>query len=434
MAINTMGAPDFAPVRQDSQVLRTQAEYDAQRAAMERATREKALKAREKARQASGYNEYVNRYRDAPSTLEIQYYTGANDDQANRIRQYGDWENYTPEGGWGQKSLQEIQEERIAGTWAPADGSSFAWKWSEPETPGQIMPYYKDLGSGSGYIQPSWVIMSGSGENGTTLGRGFGKDRLYQEAMGRGVGQAGLDQFAQQFGAKDWASLDWDKDVQKYNSAWSNGSWGGGDYQGYGGTYREDPTKWGGSYAVRGPNWDVPSIVGDDGSAQSMVDMAGSPWALNSARQRWQDANQQYRAALQPIGAMNADFAKTMAGRQGNEIRNQQGYAALLGNNQPGGLFGQNYSDANFGQITGREAQQSPFTMSQQGPYPWSSPTQQLDISSLMAPSYGGPGGGAGSMGSYGGKTGGLGGLGGSQMGSSPWGGPLGAKNPWSPS
>lgn len=431
MAIDTKGAPVYAPVRQDSQVIRTNAEYEAQRAAMERAAREKALKAREKARQASGYNEYVNRYRDAPSTLEIQYYTGANTDQANRIRRYGDWENYTPEGGWGQKSVSEIQRERIAGDWAPADGSSFEWKWSEPETAGQIMPYYKDLGSGSGYTQPSWVIMSGSGENGTTLGRGFGKDRLYQEAMGRGVGQAGLDQFAQQFGAKDWASLDWDNDVQKYNSAWSNGSWGDGDYQGYGGTYRGDPTLWGGSYAVRGPGWDFPSIVGPDGAVQSMMDMPGSPWALNSARQRWKDANLAYANAKNGIGAMNADFANVMGQRGEAATRAQQGYQSLLGNGLFGGLLNDDYSNPFFGQITGREAAQSPFAMSQQGPYPWSTPSQQLDVSSLLSPGYGGPSGG-GTMGSYG-RVGGLGGLGGAQTGQSPWGGVFGAKNPWSP-
>lgn len=432
MAINTMGAPDFAPVRQDSQVLRTQAEYDAMRAAANRKAMEQARAAKKKAQAASGYNEYANRYRNAPSVAELMLQTGGSASDAVRIRQYQDWDNYAPEGGFGQQDLVSIQNQlndpnRVA--------PEFQWKFSEPETPGQILPYYKDLGDSSGYSQPSWVIMSGSGEQGTTLGRGFGKDRLYEEAMGRGVGQAGLDQFAQKFGAQDWASLDWERDVQKNNSAWSNGSWGSGIYQGYGGTYREDPTKWGGSYAVRGPNWDVPSIVGDDGSVQSMVDMAGSPWALQSAQKRYFDANNITGLARQNNAAMNADFAKTMGDRQGNEIRNQQAYASLLGNGQSGGLFGQNYSDANFGQITGREAQQSPFTMSQQGPYPWSpSPTQQLDVSSLLTPSYGGPGGGSGSMGSYGGKTGGLGGLGGSQMGSSPWGGPIGARNPWSPS
>lgn len=431
MAIDSMGAPVYAPVRQDSQVIRTNAEYEAQRKAMEQAARAKALAAKKKAQQASGYNEYANRYKNAPSTLEIQYYTGANTDQANRIRRYGDWDNYAPEGGWGQKSLSEIQQERAAGTWDPDAGSGFEWKWSEPETPGQILPYYNDLGSSSGYIQPSWVIMSGSGENGTTLGRGFGKDRLYEEAMGRGVGQAGLDQFAQQFGAKDWASLDWDNDVQKYNSAWGGGKWGDGTYLGYNNTYRGDPGRWGGTYAAIGGDFKTPSLVGPDGSATSMIDMPGSPWALSSAKQKWLQAGQDYSRALGGIGAMNADFASNMAGRNENQLRNQQGYSSLLGNGLFGGLLSGDYSNPFFGQVTGREAAQSPFTMSQQGPYPWSTPTQQLDVSSLLSPGYGGPQGG-GSMGSYG-KVGGLGGLGGAQTSQSPWGGVFGAKNPWSP-
>ena len=430
MAINTMGAPVFAPVRQDSEVIRTQAEYEAQRAAMERAAREKALKARAKAREASGYNEFANRYKNAPSTLEIQYYTGANSDQANRIRRYGDWENYTPEGGWGQKSLQEIQEERIAGEWEPGNGGSFEWKWSEPETPGQIVPYYTDDGKG-GLMQPSWVMMSGSGENGTVLGVGYDKDRFYQEAMGRGVGAEGLNNFARQLGANDWNSLDWDKQVKQYDGAWGGGKWGDGTYLGYDNTYRGDPGRWGGTYAAIGEGFKTPSLVGPDGSATSMIDMPGSPWALSSAKQKWLQAGQDYGRALGGIGAMNADFASNMAGRNENQLRNQQGYSSLLGNGLFGGLLNDDYSNQFFGQITGREAPQSVFTTTQQGPYPWSTPSQQLDVSSLLSPGYGGPSGG-GTMGSYG-RVGGLGGLGGAQTGQSPWGGVFGAKNPWSP-
>ena len=431
MAINTMGAPNFAPVRQESQVIRTQAEYDAMRAAAEKKAMEQARAARKAAQAASGYDEYANRYRNAPSVAELMQATGANAQEATRIREYQDWNNYTPSGGWGQQDIETIQ-----GQLADPNRVSpeFQYKFSEPGTAGSIMPYYKDNGQGN-FQQASWIMNAGSGDNGTVLGSGYDKDRFYQEAMGRGVGTAGRDKFAQDMGAKDWNSLNWDGDVKQYDKAFAGGEWGKGAYQGYGDTYQQDPTKWGGnSYGVRGTGVE-PYMVSKDGTSTPFRDMAGSPWALQSAQQRYFDANNITGLARQNNAAMNADFAKTMGDRQGNEIRNQQAYASLLGNNQPGGLFGQNYSDANFGQITGREAQQSPFTMSQQGPYPWSpSPTQQLDVSSLLTPSYGGPGGGSGSMGSYGGKTGGLGGLGGSQMGSSPWGGPIGARNPWSPS
>ena len=66
MAINTMGAPSFAPVRQDSQVIRTNAEYEAMRRAAEEKARAAAQAKMKAARQASGYDEYAQRYRNAP--------------------------------------------------------------------------------------------------------------------------------------------------------------------------------------------------------------------------------------------------------------------------------------------------------------------------------------------------------------------------------
>jgi hypothetical protein len=84
MAINTMGAPDFAPVRQDSQVIRTDAEYEAMRAAAKRKGIEAGPRQEEGCRQASGYNEYANRYRNAPSVAEIMLQTGATAQQAVR--------------------------------------------------------------------------------------------------------------------------------------------------------------------------------------------------------------------------------------------------------------------------------------------------------------------------------------------------------------
>ena len=54
MAINTMGAPSFAPVRQDSQIIRTNAEYEAMRRAAEEKARAAAQAKLKAARQASG--------------------------------------------------------------------------------------------------------------------------------------------------------------------------------------------------------------------------------------------------------------------------------------------------------------------------------------------------------------------------------------------
>ena len=77
---------------------------------------------------------------------------------------------------------------------------------------------------------------------------------------------------------------------------------------------------------------------------------------------------------------------RTWRGENENQLRNQQGYSSLLGNGLFGGLLNDDYSNQFFGQITGREAPQSVFTTTQQGPYPWSTPSQQLDVSSLLSP------------------------------------------------
>jgi len=427
MALNSMGAPSFAPVRQDSQVIRTDAEYEVMRRNAERKALEAGRIARKEAQQASGYNDYANRFKAAPSVAEIMAQTGATSKQAVDIRRYQDWDNYAPEGGWAKGGLETAQANlanpnRVA--------PEFDWKWTQPEQAGSILPSYKDYGDGTKSAN-SLILRDSTGDTVGSLGYGFGKDRLYQEAMGLGLGQGALDEFARNNGAADWNSLSWSGDVNQDAARWSTGQWGNGDYLGNANTRRGNPDLWGGSYAVRTENG--PTTYNPDGSVVEYKDTID--YQQMQSRDKWFDAMKLSGQARQNVGAMNADFGASMDQRNQQGIRNQQGYASLLGNGQTGGLFGQNYSDPFFGQITGREAQQSPFTMSQQGPYPWSpSPTQQLDVSSLLTPSYGGPGGGSGSMGSYGGKTGGLGGLGGSQMGSSPWGGPIGARNPWSPS
>jgi hypothetical protein len=433
MAINTMGAPSYAPVRQDSQVIRTNAEYEAMRAAAEAKARAAAQAKMKAAQQASGYDEYAQRYRNAPSVAEIMLQTGAAPSQAVDIRRYQDWDNYAPEDGWGQQDLVSIQRNlndpnRVA--------PEFQWKWSEPEQAGSILPSYKtyDNGSGGGLFPTGMnanglILRDASGKTVGSLGYGFGKDRLQQEAMGLGLGQAALEEFAQRNGAKDWASLNWDMDVNQDPAQWSSGGWGSGTFIGNTNTRRGNPNLWGGSYAIRTP--DGPTTYNPDGTVVPFKDSPDYQEMLK--RDAWFGAFGDYARDLQPIKAMNADFASNMAGRNENQLRNQQGYSSLLGNGLFGGLLNDDYSNPFFGQITGREAAQSPFAMSQQGPYPWSTPTQQLDVSSLLSPGYGGPQGG-GSMGSYG-KAGGLGGLGGMSGGqSSGWGGIFGAKNPWSPS
>lgn len=431
MAINTMGAPSFAPVRQDSQVIRTNAEYEAMRRAAEEKARAAAQAKMKAARQASGYDEYAQRYRNAPSVAEIMNQTGATAQQAIDIRRYQDWNNYAPEGGWGQQDLVSIQRSlndpnRVA--------PEFQWKWSEPEQAGSILPSYKvyDNGSGGGLFPTGMnanglILRDSSGKTVGSLGYGFGKDRLYEEAMGLGLGQGALDEFARNNGAKDWASLNWDMDVNQDPAMWSSGGWGSGTFIGNTNTRRGNPDLWGGSYAIRTP--DGPTTYNPDGS---VVEYKDSPdYQHQLQREAWWKAGEDYYRDLQPIKAMNADFASNMAGRNENQIRNQQGYSSLLGNGLFGGLLNDDYSNQFFGQITGREAPQNVFTTTQEGPYPWSTPSQQLDVSSLLSPGYGGPSGG-GTMGSYG-RVGGLGGLGGAQTGQSPWGGVFGAKNPWSP-
>jgi len=431
MAINTMGAPSFAPVRQDSQVIRTNAEYEAMRRAAEEKARAAAQAKMKAARQASGYDEYAQRYRNAPSVAEIMNQTGATAQQAIDIRRYQDWNNYAPEGGWGQQDLVSIQRSlndpnRVA--------PEFQWKWSEPEQAGSILPSYKVYGNGSGGgLFPTGmnanglVLRDASGKTVGSLGYGFGKDRLYEEAMGLGLGQGALDEFARNNGAKDWASLNWDMDVNQDPAMWSSGGWGSGKFIGNTNTRRGNPDLWGGSYIIRDADGGV--TYNPDGTSVAYKDSPDYQSQLQ--REAWWKAYEDYARDLQPIKAMNADFASNMAGRNENQLRNSQGYASLLGNGLFGGLLNDDYSNQFFGQITGREAPQNVFTTSQHGPYPWSTPSQQLDVSSLLSPGYGGPSGG-GTMGSYG-RVGGLGGLGGAQTGQSPWGGVFGAKNPWSP-
>ena len=406
-----------AAPRQESTVIRTNAEYDAMREARAAKIRAEALAAKKKAQEASGYNEFANRFKGAPSVAELMNTTGANAEEAVNIRRYQDWSNYAPTGGFGQQDLQTIQSQlndpnRVA--------PGFQYKFSEPETAGQMMPYYKDWGNGD-FMAPSLMMISGSGENPNPIGLGNSKDKFYQEAMGYGVGTAGLDAFAKNFGADNWQQLDWNS-VQAHQNGDGTAS------------YRSDPTQWGGdSFGVRGNGRDFAQLS-TGGVETSLQDMPGTGYGLFTPQKDWFGAINQYRQDLKPIGAMNADFGNAMAQRDQNRIRSEQGYDQLTGFGFNGGLLNDSYSDPFFGQITGREATQSPFSMSEQGPYPWSTPTQQLDLASLMSPAYGGPNG-MKSMGQYGGanswggqnRTGGLGGLGGFSSG------PFGAKNPWSP-
>lgn len=435
MAINTMGAPSYAPVRQDSEVIRTNAEYEQMRAAAAKKARDAAIAAKKKAQRESGYYDIAHRLDNAPGVAEIMAETGANAQDAAYIRINQLWDNYTPEGGWGQKSATDYTRQVQAADYVPKD---FKWKWSEPETAGQITPYYKTDGQGN-YSTSSWNVISGDGWQGRNPGaipRGLNKDEFYKAAMTAGVGQQGLEEFARNLGAANWATLDWNRKVSMDSASYDGIPRSGGTYVGYGNTYRQNPELWGGdSYGIRGEGIDFPSIVGPDGTMQSMMDMPGTGYQNYSAKQKWWDAINGFRSDLAPIGAMNADFSKSMDQRAQNQTLADQSYASLLGNGLFGGLINDNYSNPWFGQITGREAPQSVFTTPEPGPYPWSSTSPQLDVSSLLAPGYGGPSGG-GSMGSYGGAggVGGLGGLGGKSFGQGGFGGPFGAKNPWSPS
>lgn len=436
MALNTMAAPYYAPVRQDSEVIRTNAEYEQMRAAAAKKARENAIAAKKKAQQASGYNDVAHRLDNAPSVAEIMAETGANAQDAAYIRTNQLWDNYTPEGGWGQNDLTGYQRQINSETYTPKE---FDWKWSEPDAAGQISPYYRRDANGN-YSTSSWNVISGDGWQGRNAGpisRGLNKDEFYKAAMTAGVGQQGLEDFAKNLGAANWATLDWNRKVDMDSASYDGTPRSGGTYVGYGDTYLQNPDLWGGgSYGIRGEGVDFPSIVGPDGAMQSMMDMPGSSWQNYTGKQNWWDAVNGFRGSLAPIGAMNADFAKSMDQRAQTQTLANQSYDSLVGNGLFGGLINEDYSNPWFGQITGREAPQSVFTTPEPGPYPWSSTSPQLDVSSLLAPGYGGPSGG-GSMGSYGGAggVGGLGGLGGKSFGQGGgFGGPFGAKNPWSPS
>lgn len=436
MAINTMGAPSYAPVRQDTEVIRTNAEYEQMRAAAAKKARDNAIAAKKKAQQESGYYDIAHRLDNAPSVAEIMAETGASAKDAVYIRNRQLWDNYTPEGGWGQKDLTGYQQQINAADYAPKE---FDWKWSEPETPGVVRPIYKNDGSGE-YMRTAWSFQSPEGYNSRVHGVGGGadKDEFYKAAMAAGVGQAGLDQFARDLGGANWATLDWNRKVNMDSAAWNGTPRDGGTYLGYGNTYLKNPDLWGGDGYILRPNKSnkFSTLVSGDGTSQSVLDVPGLGWDNYEKQQKWWDAINGFRGSLQPINDMNADFSKSMDQRAQTQTLANQSYDSLVGNGLFGGLINDNYSNPWFGQITGREAPQSVFTTPEPGPYPWSSTSPQLDVSSLLAPGYGGPSGG-GSMGSYGGAggVGGLGGLGGKSFGQGGgFGGPFGAKNPWSPS
>ena len=88
---------------------------------------------------------------------------------------------------------------------------------------------------------PTGWFCATSGKTVGSLGYGFGKDRLYEEAMGLGLGQGALDEFARNNGAKDWESLNWNMDVNQDPAMWSSGGWGSGTFIGNTNTRRAIP-------------------------------------------------------------------------------------------------------------------------------------------------------------------------------------------------
>lgn len=399
-----MATPQYAPPqRQQSQVLRTDDEVRQQ------------------------YRDWVNQQRDMrqaaqaaangpvdpfrPNTAQLMAATGATSQQANDIIRWDDYMNYMPEGGW----LDTVSAQNLINS-PDANLPEFQFKWTEPETPGELFLRMKE--KDGGWDATSLGFRSGSDQSGRApLGTGRSKSQIYEEAMGTGVGTAGLDAFARQQGAADWASFDWDGFGSKLSAGAVTPSTYTGNYEVWG----ADRPRYFENGQDMGFRRDLPGFNGYATPEQRALDAAST-----KAITDWRTGQAQ--------GA--ADFGRTMELRQGDVTRNDQAFQQQMGGGFQGGVLNDSYSNPFFGQITGREASGNPFSM-QAGQYPWSSPTQQLDISSLMAPGYGGPQGG-GSLGSYGGPQGGFGGLGGlgghspKQEGGASWGGPFGAKSPWS--
>jgi len=214
-----------------------------------------------------------------PNLLEFMNVTGASQKQAQDALRYGIWQNYTPEGGWGQKDVSYYQQAQSSGQWTPSDGKDFKFKWNEYDQPGAVLPYYRKWHDND-YTNSSFLVLSGGGGKGVGGGvipAGFTKEQFYQEARGLGVSDAGLDAFAQRFGAPTFRTLDWDRMVKGSRINGVNAS-GTLSYVGSGkeGNYRFNPGTLPGDYAVRGN--EVPYIVKSDGTQVPLYQVEGSSY------------------------------------------------------------------------------------------------------------------------------------------------------------
>lgn len=218
----------------------------------------------------------------APNVLQFMYATGANSQQAVKAIKSGIWRNYIPENGWEDAS--KIQGMRSNGQWAAGDGSQFEWKYNDYAGDGQILPYYRKWANdGSDYTLPSFMVISGNGGQksyGSAIPMGLTKREFEIEARLQGASQQALDNFAKQFGYNTFESLNWDWAVKEGRSAWKD------QYKTFDGTYRRDPNKWQGEYAVRGDQ-DMPYLVRADGTRVPLNEVEGSGYFGVDTTKNW---------------------------------------------------------------------------------------------------------------------------------------------------
>lgn len=131
------------------------------------------------------------------------------------------------------------------------------------------------------------------------------------------------------------------------------------------GTFDEWDTDWkkrlaGTPQQITTTNWqDITDLSGKalpDGSAVGQL----TPFinAMGSAdKTRW--SGDRYMAGYNETSA-NPEYAQMLAEREQmmphweNQTRNQQSYDSMMGGHQPNAVIGENYSDANFGSVTGQ--------------------------------------------------------------------------------
>lgn len=146
-----------------------------------------------------------------PTVAQFMAETGASAKAAvDIIYKFNDWQLYMS----GQSHIdlttaqRQIAEEVGSGIRSSAQESSdnFAWiEPPEPEVPGSVVPRFHEL---SGEVTGiSYVDGEGNRFVGTPLSTDKGS--VEREALGYGVGKAGLDEFAKRLGAEDFATLDW---------------------------------------------------------------------------------------------------------------------------------------------------------------------------------------------------------------------------------